>query len=225
MWSSSFPSAPFVQNDDSPNKTVLKRRVMQPPDTLALKEQAEHNSENLIESPPADLDISPLATFKILVCGSGASGCTSLVRTWKHTATSSIYIPTVGVEIHKILVKTSMGDVLVNAWDCAGQERVGGLRDGYFIGAQGAIIVVVDETYDSTCTPLARGIRRVCDDIPIAVAVNGVRGDVPKVELPLKNFPDLPAVDVSTNLGWNVNVPLGIVLRQLLHNDSLQILG
>jgi GTP-binding nuclear protein Ran len=29
---------------------------------------------------------------------------------------------------------TSKGQILFNVWDTAGQEKLGGLRDGYYIG-------------------------------------------------------------------------------------------
>ena len=46
-----------------------------------------------------------------------------------------------GVEVHPLLFHTTRGPVLFDVWDTAGQEKLGGLRDGYFINAQGALVM------------------------------------------------------------------------------------
>ena len=42
--------------------------------------------------------------------------------------------------MHNLKISTTRGTVLFNIWDTAGQEHLQGLRDGYFIGAQAAIV-------------------------------------------------------------------------------------
>jgi len=46
---------------------------------------------------------------------------------------------TLGVEVHPLLFHTNRGPIRFNVWDTAGQEKFGGLRDGYYI--QGEIWV------------------------------------------------------------------------------------
>ncbi len=46
-----------------------------------------------------------------------------------------------GVEVHPIPFHTTLGPIVFNCWDTAGQEKLGGLRDGYYIGGQAAIIM------------------------------------------------------------------------------------
>jgi GTP-binding nuclear protein Ran len=36
-----------------------------------------------------------------------------------------------GVEVHPLLFHTNRGLIKFNVWDTAGQEKFGGLRDGY----------------------------------------------------------------------------------------------
>lgn len=43
---------------------------------------------------------------------------------------------TLGVEVHPLIFHTNRGAIKYNVWDTAGQEKFGGLRDGYYI--QGA---------------------------------------------------------------------------------------
>lgn len=38
---------------------------------------------------------------------------------------------TLGVEVHPLTFHTNRGTIVFNVWDTAGQEKFGGLRDGY----------------------------------------------------------------------------------------------
>lgn len=38
---------------------------------------------------------------------------------------------TLGVEVHPLVFHTNRGPIQFNVWDTAGQEKFGGLRDGY----------------------------------------------------------------------------------------------
>ena len=40
---------------------------------------------------------------------------------------------TLGVEVHPLVFHTNRGPIKFNVWDTAGQEKFGGLRDGYYI--------------------------------------------------------------------------------------------
>lgn len=40
-------------------------------------------------------------------------------------------IATLGVEVHPLTFHTNFGPIVFNTWDTAGQEKFGGLRDGY----------------------------------------------------------------------------------------------
>ena len=51
------------------------------------------------------------------------------------------YCPTLGVSVHPITFLTNYGTYRLTIWDCAGQEKYKGLRDGYFIQTHGAIIM------------------------------------------------------------------------------------
>ena len=40
-------------------------------------------------------------------------------------------LATRGPEVHRLTFNTSCGPITFNCWDTAGQEKFGGLRDGY----------------------------------------------------------------------------------------------
>jgi GTPase SAR1 family protein len=42
-----------------------------------------------------------------------------------------LFVATQGAEVHPLRFHTSRGDICFNVWDTAGQEKFGGLRDGY----------------------------------------------------------------------------------------------
>ena len=74
------------------------------------------------------------------------------------------------------MLHTSRGPIKFNVWDTAGQEKFGGLRDGYYIQAQCAIIMF-DVTAMSTYNNVPvwhRDLERVCGDIPIVLCGNKV---------------------------------------------------
>ena len=66
--------------------------------------------------------------------------------------------------------------VRFNVWDTAGQEKFGGLRDGYYIGGQCAIIffdVTSRVTYKNVPS-WHRDLVRVLENVPIVLCGNKV---------------------------------------------------
>ena len=85
-------------------------------------------------------------------------------------------IATLGVEVHPLVFYTNRGPIRFNVWDTAGQEKFGGLRDGYYIQGQCAIImfdVTARVTYKNVPN-WHRDLVRVCENIPIVLCGNKV---------------------------------------------------
>ncbi len=83
---------------------------------------------------------------------------------------------TIGVEVHPLDFTTNRGKLRFYCWDTAGQEKFGGLRDGYYIHGQCAIImfdVTSRLTYKNVPT-WHRDLCRVCENIPIVLCGNKV---------------------------------------------------
>ena len=83
---------------------------------------------------------------------------------------------TLGVEVHPLVFYTNRGPIRFNVWDTAGQEKFGGLRDGYYIQGQCAIImfdVTARVTYKNVPN-WHRDLVRVCENIPIVLCGNKV---------------------------------------------------
>ena len=87
-----------------------------------------------------------------------------------------LYPDTLGVEIHPLVFYTNRGPIQFNCWDTTGQEKFGGLRDGYYIQGQCAIImfdVTSLETYKNVPS-WHRDLVRVCGNIPTVICGNKV---------------------------------------------------
>ena len=69
--------------------------------------------------------------FKCLIVGCGYVGKTGFSQMLLTGELEERYIATRGAEVYKLKLNTTEGPVTFNLWDCAGQEKYGGLRDGY----------------------------------------------------------------------------------------------
>ena len=75
----------------------------------------------------------------------------------------------------RIQLKTSIGDLIIDLWDTAGQESRGGkLRDAYLKGADGILLFYdVSEKKSATNIPeWLNQIRRIAPNVPVAVIGN-----------------------------------------------------
>ena len=91
--------------------------------------------------------------FKLVLVGDGITRKTTFV---KHHLTGELekYVATLGVEVHPLVFHTNREPIKFNVGDIAGQEKFGGLRDGYYIQAQCAIMmfdVTSRVTYKQDC--------------------------------------------------------------------------
>ena len=70
-------------------------------------------------------------TFKLVLVGDGGVGKTTFVKRHLTGEFEKKYVATLGVEVHPLEFSTNLGQIIFNVWDTAGQEKFGGLRDGY----------------------------------------------------------------------------------------------
>eukprot|EP00695_Tsukubamonas_globosa_P002386 TRINITY_DN350_c0_g1_i2.p1 TRINITY_DN350_c0_g1~~TRINITY_DN350_c0_g1_i2.p1 ORF type:complete len:175 (+),score=40.06 TRINITY_DN350_c0_g1_i2:70-594(+) len=110
--------------------------------------------------------------FKLILIGDGGTGKTTFVKRHMTGEFEKKYIPTIGVEVRPLHFTTNRGPIIFNCWDTAGQEKFGGLRDGYYINGQAAILmfdVTSRQTYKNVPN-WHRDIVRVCENIPSCFA-------------------------------------------------------
>lgn len=114
--------------------------------------------------------------LQLVLVGDGGVGKTTFVKRHLTGEFEKKYVATLGVEVHPLAFTTNRGPITFNVWDTAGQEKFGGLRDGYYIQGQCAIImfdVTSRITYKNVPT-WHKDLVRVCENIPIVLCGNKV---------------------------------------------------
>jgi GTP-binding nuclear protein Ran len=168
--------------------------------------------------------------FKLVLVGDGGVGKTTLVKRHLTGEFEKKYIPTLGVEVHPLPFDTNVGRLAFNVWDTAGQEKFGGLRDGYYIQGQCAIIMfdVTSRITYKNVPNWHRDIVRVCENIPIVLVGNKV--DVKDRQVKAKNIQfhrkrNLQYYDLSARSNYNFEKPFLWLARRLANQPSLQFVG
>ena len=92
--------------------------------------------------------------------------------------------------MHPLDFHTNFGPLRFNVWDTAGQEKYGGLRDGYYIQGECAIIMfdVTSRITYKNVPNWHRDLTRVCENIPIVLCGNKVEVKERKVKTKQINF-------------------------------------
>jgi len=169
-------------------------------------------------------------SWKVVLVGDGGVGKTTFLKRHRTGEFEKKYVPTLGVEVNPLLFYTNLGVVQFKCWDCAGQEKFGGLRDGYYIGADAAIIFfAVDSRISYKNVPnWYNDLRRICAEIPIVLVGNKV--EVPQRTVAAKNITfhrkvNLQYYDVSARSNYNYEKPFSWLLQQLLHRTDVQFVA
>ncbi|KAJ1735574.1 GTP-binding nuclear protein gsp1/Ran [Coemansia sp. Benny D160-2] len=172
----------------------------------------------------AEVDIPK---FKLVLVGDGGTGKTTFVKRHLSGEFEKKYIATIGVEVHPIKFTTTKGDIIFNAWDTAGQEKFGGLRDGYYIQGQCAIIMfdVTSRITYKNVPNWHRDLVRVCENIPIVLCGNKV--DIKERKVKAKNITfhrkkNLQYYDISAKSNYNFEKPFLWLTRKLTGEPDIE---
>ncbi|MFW9824542.1 MAG: Rab family GTPase [Candidatus Thorarchaeota archaeon] len=117
-----------------------------------------------------------LFKFKITIIGDAAVGKTSLIKRYTTDSFEKDYISTLGMQFSSYN-ETIEGEIVeLLLWDLAGQESFSTLRDRFYTGSSGAIVVFSLapeelETY-SHVTKWMSDVREACGNIPIMLFGN-----------------------------------------------------
>jgi GTP-binding nuclear protein Ran len=164
--------------------------------------------------------------FKLILVGDGGVGKTTFVKRHLTGEFEKKYVATLGVEVHPLPFTTNRGKLKFNVWDTAGQEKFGGLRDGYYIQGQCAI-VMFDVTSRITYKNVPnwhRDLTRVCENIPIVLCGNKVEIKDRKVKAKQITFhrkKNLQYYDISAKSNYNFEKPFLWLARKLSGDNQL----
>lgn len=174
--------------------------------------------------------MDPIPEFKMVLVGDGGVGKTTLVKRHLTGEFEKKYIATIGVEVHPLLFNTNYGGIKFNVWDTAGQEKFGGLRDGYYIQGQCAIIMfdVTSRITYKNVPNWHRDLIRVCENVPIVLVGNKV--DVKDREVKARSIMfhrkrNLQYYDISARSNYNFEKPFLWLARRLMNKPDLKFVG
>jgi GTP-binding nuclear protein Ran len=165
--------------------------------------------------------------FKLVLVGDGGVGKTTFVKRHLTGEFEKKYNATVGVEVHPLQFQTNRGLIIYNVWDTAGQEKFGGLRDGYYIGGQCAIIMfdVTSRITYKNVPNWHKDLIRVCENIPIVLCGNKVDVKDRKVKAKAITFHrknNMQYYDISARSNYNFEKPFLWLARKLAGDANLE---
>lgn len=168
----------------------------------------------------------PESMFKLILVGDGGVGKTTFVKRHLTGEFEKKYIATLGVDVHPLKFYTNRGALVFNIWDTAGQEKFGGLRDGYYIQGQAAIVMfdVTSRVTYKNVPNWHRDLIRVCDNIPIVLTGNKVDIKDRKVKAKQITFhrkKNLQYYDISAKSNYNFEKPFLWIGRKLMGDPNL----
>ncbi|KAG6833708.1 GTP-binding nuclear protein gsp1/Ran [Tephrocybe sp. NHM501043] len=168
--------------------------------------------------------------FKLVLVGDGGTGKTTFVKRHLTGEFEKKYIATLGVEVHPLAFSTNFGTIIFNVWDTAGQEKFGGLRDGYYIQGQCGIIMfdVTSRITYKNVPNWHRDLERVCENIPIVLCGNKVDVKERKVKTGAVTFhrkKNLQYFEISAKSNYNFEKPFLWLARKLVGNASLDFVA
>ncbi|KAF5358333.1 hypothetical protein D9756_001408 [Leucocoprinus leucothites] len=191
-----------------------------------------------------DTNPATIPTFKLVLVGDGGTGKTTFVKRHltgefekKYIGTKKVLSdmgpisrPTLGVEVHPLSFTTNYGTICFNVWDTAGQEKFGGLRDGYYIQGQCGIIMfdVTSRITYKNVPNWHRDLERVCENIPIVLCGNKVDVKERKVKTGAVTFhrkKNLQYFEISAKSNYNFEKPFLWLAKKLVGNPELQFVA
>ena len=172
-------------------------------------------------------DAQNIPNFKLVLVGDGGTGKTTFVKRHLTGEFEKKYIATLGVEVHPLQFHTNFGPIVFNVWDTAGQEKFGGLRDGYYIQGQCGIIMfdVTSRITYKNVPNWHRDLERVCENIPIVLCGNKVDVKERKVKTGAVTFnrkKNLQYFEISAKSNYNFEKPFLWLARKLVGNPALE---
>ncbi|KKK94296.1 hypothetical protein LCGC14_2684270 [marine sediment metagenome] len=116
--------------------------------------------------------------FKITVIGDGAVGKTSLIKKYTQGAFRKEYISTLGTQFSKYEEIIDGDKVELYLWDIAGQDQFQALRQRFYTGSSGAIVVFshADEQERSWehIERWVADVKKHCPNIPMVLFGNKI---------------------------------------------------
>ena len=166
----------------------------------------------------------------LFILGDGGVGKSTFTRILNTGVFKEEYITTIGFSLHEIELCTTHGNIKMNIYDTAGQEKFGSIRSDIYNKAD-AIIIMFDLTARCTYGSIPNWYKEIKSsikkDIPIIILGNKL--DLPrKVKSKQILFPkhnNLPYYEVSVKDQTNLEKPFNDILQQLYGDDTIECIS
>lgn len=166
-------------------------------------------------------------SFKITLSGDGGVGKTTYIKRHLTGEFRKKYIATLGVEVHPLQFHTNHGKIRFNVWDSAGQKCFGGLREGYYIKSDAAIIMF-DKTSRTSFNNVSKWIDlyiKVAPNTPIILC--GTKCDIKDIKVKPNEIREvmvkynIPYYDISSLTNYNFEKPFMALGKLLTKHEDL----
>jgi small GTP-binding protein len=152
---------------------------------------------------------APRQTYKIVVCGDGSVGKTSLILKYTQNTFNENYMATVGANFATKKLTINGVEIISQYWDMGGQPQFKFIRQNFYRGARG-IIYVYDVTRRETFINLEKWIQevnQVLSNVPCILIGNKI--DLPRQvdESEAREYSSkINAKYFETSVAQNINV-------------------
>lgn len=168
--------------------------------------------------------------YKIVLIGEAQVGKSTFIKKLVTKNFDELYTPTLGVNVFPVHIETNFGPFYFKVWDCAGNPNFIGLADGYYLGMNGAIIMVDDriQTIDNINNEKQK-ILNINNQVPISILIN-------KCDLLNENKFNFATYEEFTNINDNVitistkndtlddlNEVFLLLAKKITNNDNLTL--
>jgi small GTP-binding protein len=132
-------------------------------------------------SNPTESTTQPIAAprpythiAKAVVVGDAAVGKTSLLVRYVKGLFNPTYVLTIGVAFHVKDIVVGENILRLQIWDTGGQERFGPIRQLYYRGAKGVLLVYDRSNPDSfnRVDYWLKEVKRACGNVPLVLVAN-----------------------------------------------------
>lgn len=158
--------------------------------------------------------MSTMSSIKVIVVGDAKVGKSVFIKRLKKKEFDEKYHPTMGVETHNVEFEKT----IFKLWDCAGDIKYQGLKEGYYIGADAAIVMydVTSSSSYARAKKYCNEVKKICgDDIPIVICGN--KTDEKKKAI-IKKSEDYEHISMSVKNKIELYEPLMYILTRLKKN-------
>lgn len=142
--------------------------------------------------------------LKLLLLGDGRVGKTSLRRRYMGQGFREEYLETLGADFTIKNVSYGNSAIRFNIWDIAGQPKFQQIRQGFYIGAQAALVL-----YDITSRQSFSNIKNWVKEF---ILNNGKGTNIPVIIIGNK-------IDLRGSIAETINEREGIELMKTLENE------